>query len=224
MNNTPCQYTLSIYTPYHHPYQHNLSILVSQPITHPIIPYHHITLQLRQQQLVAQESLLTSAKAQWDEDLLRANASKEEERQAVLTAQLEEHTIAAEAEKARALKLEASKWKQALKEAEKRVELEVKQAKEQGREEREAELRQEQATFEEHLATNYSLAAQAEKEMALQAMETAHKGIPMKYNRSFVVNTTHCLTHTLIHSFTYLLTRSLRSIGAIADGFTQRAG
>ena len=53
---------------------------------------------------------------------------------------IEETTATAEAEKARALKLEASKWKQALKEAEKRVALEVNQAKEQGREEREAEL------------------------------------------------------------------------------------
>ena len=38
------------------------------------------------------------------------------------------------------MKLEASKWKQALKEAEKRVALELNQAKEQGREEREAEM------------------------------------------------------------------------------------
>ena len=49
-------------------------------------------------------------------------------------------TATAEAEKARALKLEASKWKQALKEAEKRVALELNQAREQGRDEREAEL------------------------------------------------------------------------------------
>jgi hypothetical protein len=120
--------------------------------------------------------MLAAAKAQWEEELLHADASKEEERQTAVRAQLEEHAAAHEAEKARALKLEASKWKQALKEAEKWMALEVTQAKEQGREEREAELRQEQATFEEHLTTSYSLAAQAEKEIALEAMKSAHKG------------------------------------------------
>ena len=112
--------------------------------------------------------------------MLRADASREEERQTAVRAQFEEHAVAMEAEKARALKLEASKWKQAMKEAEKRVALEVAQAKEQGREEREAELRREQASFEEHLTTSYTLAAQAEKEIALEALESAHKGSPMK--------------------------------------------
>ena len=65
---------------------------------------------------------------------------KENEFQQRLANDREERQSATETEKLKALKLEASKWKQAMKEAEKRVELEVKQAKEQGREEREAEL------------------------------------------------------------------------------------
>ena len=72
---------------------------------------------------------------------------------------------AAEAEKQRALKLEASKWKQALKEAEKRVALEVQQGHMDGRLEREAELRNEMA----FAAEQHRLAALAAEERAKRA-------------------------------------------------------
>ena len=67
-------------------------------------------------------------------------ALKEQEFEERLVADRDQRQSATETEKLKALKLEASKWKQAMKEAEKRVALELNQAKEQGREEREAEL------------------------------------------------------------------------------------
>ena len=84
---------------------------------------------------------LTEAQKQFDEDLQTRLTAKDEECQKTLIEKMNEHVVAVEAEKARALKLEASKWKQALKEAEKRVALEVAQGRLDGRYEREQELR-----------------------------------------------------------------------------------
>ena len=67
-------------------------------------------------------------------------ALKEQEFEQRLLNDRDERQFATETEKLKALKLEASKWKQAMKEAEKRMALEINQAREQGRDEREAEL------------------------------------------------------------------------------------
>ena len=84
---------------------------------------------------------LSEAQQQFEGELASRLASKDEECQKTLHEKMNEHVVAVEAEKARALKLEASKWKQALKEAEKRVALEVAQGRLDGRYEREQELR-----------------------------------------------------------------------------------
>ena len=63
---------------------------------------------------------------------------------------MEAHELSFEAERRRGLKLEASKWRQALKDAEKRFERENGKAKSDGRLEAEAEFFKEREVLEEN--------------------------------------------------------------------------
>jgi hypothetical protein len=65
---------------------------------------------------------------------------KDKESDERIEGMMNEQAVMMEADRARSLKLESSKWKQAMKEAEKRLALEVKQAKLEAREERDQEL------------------------------------------------------------------------------------
>jgi hypothetical protein len=93
----------------------------------------------------------------------------------VLAEQLHEQAVAMEAERSRGLKLEASKWKQALKEAEKRLVLEVNHAKMDAREEREREVQIEIAAF--------TSKGQLTSEEHLRAIESAHREYNDKIER-----------------------------------------
>ena len=83
---------------------------------------------------------ISALREEWVKEMDLQRQTREDEYQQSLTVKLSELTDTLEAEKARALKLEASKWKQALKEAEKRLDLEVKAGYDRGRDEREAEM------------------------------------------------------------------------------------
>ena len=78
-----------------------------------------------------------------------------------------------EQDRARGLKLEASKWKQAMKEAEKRLTLEVKAGYDRGRDEREAEMTQEAALKEQQHQMTLQLAHDEAKE-ARRVLEEKH--------------------------------------------------
>lgn len=65
---------------------------------------------------------------------------KDKESNEKIDRMMNEQAAIMEADRTRSLKLESSKWKQAMKEAEKRLALEVKQAKLEAREERDQEL------------------------------------------------------------------------------------
>ena len=107
-----------------------------------------------------------------------------------------------EQDRARGLKLEASKWKQAMKEAEKRLTLEVKAGYDRGRDEREAEMTQEMALLEQKQQFALQAAQEEAKEARrvleaqhaenFKALDLAHKGIPS--------SPSHAPNRTLIQS------------------------
>ena len=96
-------------------------------------------LALQQQQESTRREIGT-LREEWVREMDLQRQTREEEYQQSLASKLSELAETLEAEKARALKLEASKWKQAIKEAEKRLTLEVKAGYDRGRDEREAEM------------------------------------------------------------------------------------
>jgi hypothetical protein len=103
----------------------------------------------RKEAYEAEEKRIRELREVWSEELQVRLAKKDEECKEELEKKMLEHSLAMEAERARGLKLEASKWKQALKDTEKRQALEAAQARVEGREEREQELRIEIAAMEE---------------------------------------------------------------------------
>ena len=113
---------------------------------------------------------------------------KDEEHAKILTEKLEHHTMLLEQDRARGLKLEASKWKQAMKEAEKRLTLEVKAGYDRGRDEREAEMIQEASSMEQKHQLALQTAHEEAKEVRrvleeqhaahFKALDLAHQGIP----------------------------------------------
>jgi len=94
------------------------------------------------------EQRIRDLRATWEEEMAGKLRAAEDEHAKTLADKVEHHVHALEQDRARAVKLEASKWKQALKEAEKRLALEVKQAHERGRDERDAEAQAEIAALE----------------------------------------------------------------------------
>jgi hypothetical protein len=83
----------------------------------------------------------------------------------VLTEHLHEQAVAMEAERSRGLKLEASKWKQALKEAEKRLALEVNHARMDAREEREREVQIEMLEWEKKVTSDVNVVNERHREV-----------------------------------------------------------
>ena len=106
----------------------------------------------------------------WQEEMTQQLQFTAQRSEKAIDATIAERTVALEVERARGLKLEASKWKQALKEAEKRLLLEVNQAKVDAREERDAELQAEIAECEERGRS------------ALRAVEEEHRLAIAKLN------------------------------------------
>ena len=129
---------------------------------------------VKQDLFEASEQRIRELRASWEQETLYQMTAKDKELDKKLSLKMDEMTATVEAEKARALKLEASKWKQALKEAEKRTALEVAQAKSHGREEREAELRHEQAVLEENKMVEQE-AAELRHRAAMDTLLTEHE-------------------------------------------------
>ena len=124
------------------------------------------------------EQRICDLSAGWETELAGQMSRKDEEHANILNEKLEQQASILETEKARALKLEASKWKQALKEAEKRLELEKKQAnergREEGREEKEAEIRLEMATYDEKKQQETQAALTEKLKAAMDEMQRDH--------------------------------------------------
>ena len=137
---------------------------------------HHAaqTMMALQEQQESTHREISTLRKEWGRETAQLLQIRDVEYQQSIASKLSELAETLEAEKARALKLEASKWKQALKEAEKRAALEVTQAKSQGREEREAELRQELAMLEESKVVEHE-AAELRHRAAMDALLTEHE-------------------------------------------------
>ena len=95
------------------------------------------------------ERRLRELRTTWEEELTEKLQIATAENARILKEKSEEMTLAMDAERTRGLKLEASKWKQALKEAEKRLTLEVNQAKVVAREESDREVQAEMRKAEQ---------------------------------------------------------------------------
>jgi len=123
------------------------------------------TMGVERQQLYEETELrIRDLRTTWTEerdDLLKA---KEEEYQAMLNEKVDSHAKFVEVERVRAVKLEASKWRQALKDAEHRFELEVNKARAEGRADRE-KMAKEQLREQEK-----------EHELVLQQLAEKHQG------------------------------------------------
>lgn len=109
---------------------------------------------LRQQNNETFEGRMREIRKVWQDELDDKLADKELQMKDALTAKMETHAISMEAERIRGIKLEASKWKQALKDAEKRFEVDVTRAKAEGRAEKEKEAQDEK----DHLEVKHKLA------------------------------------------------------------------
>ena len=124
------------------------------------------------------EQRILDLRAGWETELTGHMSRKDEEHANILNEKLEQQASVLEAEKARALKLEASKWKQALKETEKRLDLEVKQAnergREEGREEKEAEIRSEMAGYDEKKQLENQATLSEKLKAAMDEMQRDH--------------------------------------------------
>ena len=131
-----------------------------------------------QQEREQTEQRIRDLRSGWETEMTGQLTRKDEEHANILTEKLEQQASVLEAEKARALKLEASKWKQALKEAEKRLELERKQAnergREEGREEKEAEIRLEMASYDEKKQQENQATLTEKLKAAMDEMQRDH--------------------------------------------------
>jgi hypothetical protein len=147
----------------------------------------HVRKEVAEQHTLALKQAAEAADRSAREQVAAAEAAAAEALRAALDEQaraaqdrLEQTAVSLEAEKARAVKLEASKWKQALKEAEKRLELEVKQARakgvEDGRAEREHEIRLEMASFDEKKQMEQNAAITDKLKAAMDEMQRDYAG------------------------------------------------
>jgi len=109
---------------------------------------------LRQQNNETFEGRMREVRKVWQEELENKLAEKDSDMKEALTAKMEAHAISMEAERIRGIKLEASKWKQAMKDAEKRFEVETTRAKAEGRAEKEKEAQDEK----DHIEVKHKLA------------------------------------------------------------------
>jgi len=109
---------------------------------------------LRQQNNETFENRMREVRKIWQEELENKLAEKDHEMKEALVAKMEAHAISVEAERIRGIKLEASKWKQAMKDAEKRFEVDITRAKAEGRAEREKEAQDEK----DHIEVKHKLA------------------------------------------------------------------
>jgi hypothetical protein len=129
----------------------------------------------RQQLYEETELRIRDLRTTWTEerdDLLKA---KDEEYQVMLNEKVDSHAKFVEVERVRAVKLEASKWRQALKDAEHRFELEINKARAEGRADRE-KMAKEQLR-EQEKEHDLVLQQQAEKHQGtITSMEIDHQG------------------------------------------------
>jgi predicted nucleic acid-binding Zn-ribbon protein len=109
---------------------------------------------LRQQNNETFENRMREVRKVWQEELENKLAEKDFDMKETLAAKMDAHAISMEAERIRGIKLEASKWKQAMKDAEKRFEVDNARAKAEGRAEKEKEAQDEK----DHMEVKHKLA------------------------------------------------------------------
>jgi hypothetical protein len=114
---------------------------------------------LRNDEKEMAEQRIRMLRAAWQEDLEDQLQRNDKIKDDYLILQINE----LEADRARGMKLEASKWKQAMKETEKRLALEINQAKLEARDERDQELQSDIAGWE------------GKTQRAVQVVEDRHK-------------------------------------------------
>ena len=102
----------------------------------------------RQKQHTENEDRLRMLRQEWEDDKTAALELRDEENKSLLETKMEEYAKSVEAERVRAVKLESSKWRQALKDAEHRFELEISKAKAEGRSEQKAEMKEDMTALE----------------------------------------------------------------------------
>lgn len=141
---------------------------------------------IRQEMHELTEQRIRDLRVSWEEEMAEMKKASEHSAQKLVKVKCEEHAKQLEAERQRGLKLEASKWRQALKESEKRYELEINKMKGEGRAERDAEVNDEIAIITgNHTAATRQL---VDKHTAqIEAMAQMHKAELERLTNKFEV-------------------------------------
>jgi hypothetical protein len=139
----------------------------------------------RQDAHIASEERLRLMRQLWEEELVGKLKAKDGEVEALVAKRVEEAAFASSEFKQKAVKMEAAKWQQMLKEAEKRYVLEVQQAKAKGYADCEKKLQEEMKIEADNNARKLVVAADGYKmkieelrrdqEEAVEHMKTAHE-------------------------------------------------
>ena len=127
----------------------------------------------RQKQHTENEDRLRMLRQEWEDDKTAALELRDEENKSLLETKMEEYAKSVEAERVRAVKLESSKWRQALKDAEHRFELEISKAKAEGRSEQKAEMKEDMTALE-HSRQMSLQRMQSQMEDKLKALQHEH--------------------------------------------------
>ncbi len=127
----------------------------------------------RMKQHTENEERLRMLRGEWEADKTAALEQRDEENKALLETKMEEYAKSVEAERVRAVKLESSKWRQALKDAEHRFELEISKAKAEGRSEQKSEMKEDMTALE-HSRQMSLQRMQSQMEDKLKALQHDH--------------------------------------------------
>jgi hypothetical protein len=114
----------------------------------------------RQQMHVENEDRIRALRESWAEELEHAMHAKDAALEELVAKKMNEHSVAQEAERVRGLKLEASKWKQALRDAENRFTLDIEKAKALGK----TEITEQFAQERTHLENSHKMALVKQEE------------------------------------------------------------
>ena len=120
----------------------------------------------------ADNEKLRELRSEWEADKAAALEQRDETNKVFLETKMEEYAKSVEAERVRAVKLESSKWRQALKDAENRFELEISKAKAEGRSEQ-SEMKEDMVALEQSRQLSLQR-MQSEMEDKLKALQHEH--------------------------------------------------
>lgn len=119
------------------------------------------------------ENRVRELREDWEEEQKSSLEKRDADNKDLLDTKMEQYAKSVEAERVRAVKLESSKWRQALKDAEHRFELEVSKAKAEGRSEMKGDMKEDMNALENSRKISLQR-MQSQMEEKLKALQHEH--------------------------------------------------